>query len=134
MFYCPSHTTRGIESDRAIYFKDEIGTSQGPIEIAFKEHLVLIPVPIASALISSLVFYQHPVATIDDEPIEDVDLVALNVNLIAPYVFMDIPLRRPERAHKPTISNDFIVYLQEHEYNVGDVSDPTTYKEVIVSL
>ena len=26
-FYCPSHTTRVIESDRAIYFEDDTGTS-----------------------------------------------------------------------------------------------------------
>ena len=46
---------------------------------------------------------------------------------------MDIPLRRLERAHRPAILDDYIVYLKEHEYDVGDVSDPTTYKEVIVS-
>ena len=46
---------------------------------------------------------------------------------------MDIPLRGLERVHRTTISYDYIVYLQEHEYDVGDVSDPTTYKEVIVS-
>ena len=45
---------------------------------------------------------------------------------------MDIPLRRSKRAHRPVISYDYIVYLQEHEYDVGDVSDPTTYKEAIV--
>ena len=47
---------------------------------------------------------------------------------------MDIPLRRSESACRPAISNDYIVYLQEHEYDVGDVSYPTTYKEAIVSL
>ena len=46
---------------------------------------------------------------------------------------MDIPLRRLERARRPTILDDNIVYLQEHEYNVSDVSDPTTYKEAIVN-
>ena len=46
---------------------------------------------------------------------------------------MDMPLRRSKRARRPAISYDYIVYLQEHEYDVGDVSDPTTYKEVIVS-
>ena len=46
---------------------------------------------------------------------------------------MNIPLRRSERAYRPTISNDYIVNLQEHEYNVGDVSYPTTNKEAIVS-
>ena len=29
--------------------------------------------------------------------------------------------------------DDYIIYLQEHEYDVGDVSDLTTYKEAIVS-
>ena len=46
---------------------------------------------------------------------------------------MDIPLRRLERARRPAILDDYIVYLKEHKYDVGDVSYPTTYKEVIVS-
>ena len=82
-FYCPSYTTRVIESDRAIYFEDDIGISQGPREIVFKEHLVFISVPIASTLISSPVVDQYLVAPTDDEPIEDVDLVALDVDLVA---------------------------------------------------
>ena len=87
-----------------IYFEDDTGTSQGPREIVFKEHSVFIPMPIAPAPISSPVVDQHPVATADDEPIEDVDPVA-------PDVVMDIPLRRSERACRPTISDDYIVYL-----------------------
>ena len=46
---------------------------------------------------------------------------------------MDIPLRRSEKACRPIISNDWIVCLQDHEHDVGDVSYPTTYKEDIVS-
>ena len=92
----------------------------------FEEHLIFIPMPIASALISSPVVDQHLVATTDDESIEDVDPIALDV-------VMDIPLRRSEKARRPAISDDYIVYLQEHEYDVGDVSDLTTYKEAIVS-
>ena len=89
--------------------------------------------PIASALISSPVVGQHPVATIDDEPIEDVDPTASDVDLVALDVVMNIPFRRSKRARRPTISNNYIVYFPEHEYNVGDVLDLTTYKEVIVS-
>ena len=40
-FYCPSHTTRVIESNRAIYFEDDTSTSQGLREIVFKEHQFL---------------------------------------------------------------------------------------------
>ena len=121
-----------IKSDQAIYFEDDTGTSQGSREIVFKEHTVFIPVPIPSTPISSPVVDQYPVATIDDEPIEDVDLVALDEDLVAPNVIMDIPLRRSERVRRPTISDDYIVYLKEHEY-VGDVSDSTSYKQAIVS-
>ena len=64
----------------------------------FKEHPVFIPMPIVSTPISSPVFDQHPVAIIDDEPIEDVHPIALDVDLIAPDVVIDIPLRRSKRA------------------------------------
>ena len=78
-FHYPSHTTKVIESDRAIYFEDNTGTSQGPREIVFKEHPFFIHVPITSTPISSPVVDQHPVATTNDEPIED-------VNSVSPYV------------------------------------------------
>ena len=100
----------------------------------FKEHLIFIPLPIASAPISSPVVDQHPVATTDDEPIEDVDLVAPNVDIVAPDVVINIPLRRSERACRPAVSNDHIVFLLEHEYDVGDVSYPTTNKKPLLVL
>ena len=65
-FYCLSHTTRVIESYQAIYLENDTSTSQGPREIVFKQHPVFIPVPIASAPISSPVVDQDPIATIDD--------------------------------------------------------------------
>ena len=34
---------------------------------------------------------------------------------------------------RPAISDDYIVYLQENEYDVGDVLYPITSKEAIVS-
>ena len=55
MFYCPSHTTRVIELDRAIHFEDDTANSQGPREIVLKKHLVYIPMPIATILIIGLV-------------------------------------------------------------------------------
>ena len=41
MFYCMSRITRVIELDRAIYFEDDTGTSQGSREVIFKGHPVL---------------------------------------------------------------------------------------------
>ena len=82
----------------------DIGTCQEPRKIVFKEHPVFILVPIDSTPISNPVVNQHLISTTDDEPIEDVDLVAPNVT-------MDIPLIRLERACKPVILDDYIIYL-----------------------
>ena len=99
----------------------------------FKEHPFFILVPIDSALIFSPIVYQHLVAIIDDELIKVVDPLAPYVDPVALDVAMDIPLRRSKRARRPAISYDYFVYLQKHEYDVGDVSYPTTYKEAIVN-
>ena len=64
----------------------------------FQEHPFFIPMLIASALISSLIIDQHPIATTDDETIEDVDPIAPYLDLVASDVAMDIPLRMSERG------------------------------------
>ena len=46
-----------------------------------KEHLVFIPVPIASAPISSPIVYLHLIATPDNELIEEVNLEAPEIPL-----------------------------------------------------
>ena len=55
--------------------------------------------PIAFAPISSLVVYQHPVATTDNEPIEDVDPVAPDVDLVT----LDVDLSSPRCSHGYTL-------------------------------
>ena len=67
--------------------------------------------PIAFAPISSPVVDQHLVATTDDQPIEDIDPIAPDVDLVALDVVLDIPLRRSERARTPIISYYYIIYL-----------------------
>ena len=58
-----------------------------------------------------LIWILDTIATTDNETIEDVGSVAPDVDLVAPNVVMDIPLRRSERAHRPAILDDYIVYL-----------------------
>ena len=70
----------------------------------FKEHLVFILIPIVSGLIIGLIVDQHRVLTPNIKPIEEVDLEA-------PNIVMEIPLRRSERVHRPAILEDYIVYL-----------------------
>ena len=63
-FYCPTRSTRVIESDRVVYFEDEFGLSQGSREIILREERNLVPIPIASAS----AFDHDP--TIDQIPVE----------------------------------------------------------------
>ena len=100
--------------------------AKGKEKLCSKNTNFFIPVPIAFTQIFSPVVDQHPIATTNVEPIADVDPVASGV-------VMDIPLRRSERMRRPVILDDYIVYLQEQEYDVSDVSDPTTYEEAIIS-
>ena len=47
IFYCPSHTTRIIESNRAVYFEDEVNVDPNFVtrEIPFGKEHVVIPFP-----------------------------------------------------------------------------------------
>ena len=54
---------------------------QGLREIVLKEHPIFIPVPIASAPISSSIVYEHLIATHGNERIEEVNLEAPEIHL-----------------------------------------------------
>ena len=43
----------------------------------------------------------------------------------------EIPLRRSYRVHRPTISGNYMVYLQEHGFDANDESDRTNFSQAI---
>ncbi|RVX07671.1 Retrovirus-related Pol polyprotein from transposon TNT 1-94 [Vitis vinifera] len=61
-FYCPSHTTRTIESDRAVYFEDEVNVNLNfvPREIPFGEEHVIIPFPTYHVIVVDVPIVQQP--------------------------------------------------------------------------
>ena len=42
--------------------------------------------------------------------------------------------RRSARERRSVIVNDYIVYLQEHEFDIGIEDDPTSLNEVKLSI
>ena len=46
-------------------------------------------------------------------------------------VVNEVPLRISQRVHRPAISDDYMVYLQEHEYDGYDAYDLVTYQKAI---
>jgi hypothetical protein len=122
-FYCPSHMTRIIVSDRAIYFEDNFQSGCSiHLEISFREAHVVIPMPLISPfLFAPLPIEQFAVIAqkhvIDIEPIVDEGTTD------------NVCLRRLQRTRRPTVSDDYVVYLQEHEFSVRMSVDPTTFQE-----
>ncbi|RVW41067.1 Retrovirus-related Pol polyprotein from transposon TNT 1-94 [Vitis vinifera] len=127
-FYCSSHTTRIIESDRAVYFEDEVNADPNfmPREIHFGEEHVVIPFPTSHVPNVDIPIVQQP-ATNQGEHGDQVE----SGLLVDDTVVNEIPLRRSQRVRRPAISDDYMVYLQEHEYDGYDAFDPVTYQEAI---
>ena len=42
-----------------------------------------------------------------------------------------IASRRSTRTRKSAIPDDYVVYLGEHDFDIGPVNDPMTYKDAI---
>ena len=42
--------------------------------------------------------------------------------------------RRPTRERRSAITNDYIIYLQEHEFEIGPEDDPISLNEVKLSV
>ena len=40
-------------------------------------------------------------------------------------------LRRSQREHRPAISDDYVVYLQESDYNIGTSKDLVSFSQAI---
>jgi len=131
-FYCPSHSMRVIESDRAVFFEDDLDSgSNTPRPVTFREDRVVIPVP------SIYLPADNVVPVVRDENEFVPDLVDATSPVVDEQVHNDvveeISLRRSQRVRRSSISDDYLVYLQEHEYDLNNVDDPTTFEEAISS-
>ena len=117
-----------IESFQAVYFEDDNdmnGTT--PREIVLQEECVIIPMHVAPTPLVAVKPIEELIVTQD----ELVDQIPHKIpNIIA----NDVVLRRSWREKRPAMSSDYVVYLQEHEFDIRNSSDPVTYKEAINSL
>ena len=44
-----------------------------------------------------------------------------------------MPLRRSQRERRPTLSDDYVVYSGEIDYDIGEVIDPVTFLDAVHS-
>ncbi|KAK1581876.1 hypothetical protein Q3G72_009867 [Acer saccharum] len=50
-----------------------------------------------------------------------------------PQPVVDVPVRRSQREHRSAIPDDYIVYLQEHDFDLGVDDDPRNYGQAVQS-
>ncbi|KAL6321889.1 hypothetical protein AAG906_035595 [Vitis piasezkii] len=104
-FYCPSHNTNIVESRNAKFLENDL-----------INHIDAQPSTSSDRLI---VIYNAPqVQTSDGQPIIEV-----------PQTANDNP--ESTKARKTTLPGDYVVYLQESDYNIRAKNDPEMFSQVI---
>jgi len=122
---------RVIKSNRAVFFKDVLYSgSNTPRPIILRENHVVIPVPSIYLSIDNVI----PIVRDENEFVPDImDATSLVVDEQVHDDVGEVSLRRSQRVCMSSILDDYLVHLQEHEYDLNNVDDPTTFEEAISS-
>ena len=104
-FFCSSHTSIIVESNRAVYFEDDFGfdDSNGPRKPQFREESVFIPGVIVST--------RDVFDPIVDETIVDHNDFVADVQNIPVIADASVPLRKSPRTKRLATLDDYEVYL-----------------------
>ncbi|KAL4342158.1 hypothetical protein GQ457_08G026470 [Hibiscus cannabinus] len=142
-FYCPSNNTRIVESRNAKFLENDsisgsdLSRNSIPVDqpSTSSERLVIIyntpqaqtgveqpinevPQPAENIPVDQIV---HENPEIIEQPVEQHD----------PQENVGSTLRRSIRERKSAISSDYVVYLQESDYNVGAENDPESFSQAM---
>ena len=128
-FYCPNHSTRIVETGNAKFIENgETSGSKEQRDVCIKEIRVEVLLPLTFKPIDPNVVELHQseeqqlADQTDHEVIHDTPIVD------EPQV---TSLRRSQRERKSTIPNDYVVYLQESELDIGIDNDPVSFSQAI---
>ncbi|KAL0410471.1 UNVERIFIED_CONTAM: Retrovirus-related Pol polyprotein from transposon TNT 1-94 [Sesamum latifolium] len=132
-FYCP-HIPRIVEARNAKFLEDvETSGSNIPHKEVFEEDQISSKTP------EELTVYpgyppsiigkqsnQEQSPTKDNENAEPSTLNGQNLD-------ENVEVRKSSRVKKFTISSDYIVYLQESDFDIGPENDPTSFSQAMIS-
>ncbi|RVW83737.1 Retrovirus-related Pol polyprotein from transposon TNT 1-94 [Vitis vinifera] len=147
-FYCPSHNTRIVESRNAKFLENDLisGSDQFQDIVSEKDHIDAQPSTSSDRLI---VIQNDPQVQMgdrqpiieapqiaNDNPVDQVvqdspEIVEQPVEQRDPQENVDSILRRFTRVRKPAIPSDYVVYLQELDYDIGAENDLETFLQAI---
>ncbi|KAL0455815.1 UNVERIFIED_CONTAM: Retrovirus-related Pol polyprotein from transposon TNT 1-94 [Sesamum latifolium] len=118
-FYCPSNSTRIVESRNAKFLEDDLisGSDKG--------------LSIRSNLDHS---ESQPSTSIDPVVPHIPENVEQPVGQQASPENVDAILRRSTRTKRSPIPSDYMVYLQESEFNIGAENDPEIFSQAMITI
>uniref|UniRef100_A0A803LV75 Retroviral polymerase SH3-like domain-containing protein n=1 Tax=Chenopodium quinoa TaxID=63459 RepID=A0A803LV75_CHEQI len=122
-FYCPNHSTRIVETGNARLIENSVSNELRKVEI--EEIRVDIPPP----FLPTEIVAPQPSFHVEDHEQHDGDSSLLPENVaIENDVEPPQPaaLRRSQRERKSVISDDYVVYLQESDFDIGIRKDPVS--------
>ncbi|KAL0299968.1 UNVERIFIED_CONTAM: Secreted RxLR effector protein [Sesamum angustifolium] len=111
-FYCPSHIPRIVEARNAKFLED--------LEVSGSN------IPHYPPSIKGKQSNQEQSPTKDNENVEPSTLNNQNQD-------ENVEVRRSSRVKKSAISSDYIVYLQESDFDIGLENDPTSFSQAMSS-
>ncbi|KAM1998218.1 hypothetical protein EV2_005744 [Malus domestica] len=140
-FYCPHSHTRISETNNAKFIEDFNAThcqsrnsyifeEVGETEMASSSNTVTLPIPMSNiATEDDIAATQPPVTNENPVHIPDIQPLQPQESDVAPAPV----LRKSQRPRKSAISDYYLVYLQETDYDIGDDNDPVSFQQAMQS-
>ena len=128
VFYCSTHSTRIVETGHTLFIEN--GETSG-IEASKNVEIteVRVQVPLTSTSTLSIVV-PNVVESPNNEEEQKINDHEVNNEPVVEQA-QEIVLRRSQRERKSSISNDYVVYLQESKNDLGIDNDPISFSEAI---
>ena len=147
-FYCPSRSTRIVESRNAKFLENDLisRSDQTRNIVSEKDHSESHPSTSSDRL--AIVYSTPQVQTGVEQPIVEVPQAADDIPVdqvvqelpriveqrVEPHTSLEddgITLRRSTRPKRSAIPDDYVVYLQESDYNIGAENDPESFSQAM---
>ncbi|RVX20257.1 Retrovirus-related Pol polyprotein from transposon TNT 1-94 [Vitis vinifera] len=153
-FYCPSHNTRIVESRNAKFLEYDLvsGSDQFRNIVSDIDHTESQPstssdrlfivhnTPQVQSGVERTITEVQPVVevpqVVDNIPVDQVDQEFPDTSgqQVEPHTSLEdigATLRRSTRTKRLAIPNDYVVYLQECDYNIGAENDPESFSQAM---
>ena len=136
-FYCPNHSSRIIETGNARFIENgEVSGSTDKQIVDINEIRVNVPLPInvpTSTIVPNIVPNLQEQNNDEQYLNEEVPHEEPNIPPAEINEPRGIALSKPVRVRRSAISDDYLVYLQESDFDCGIDEDPVSFSQAINS-